>query len=1218
LLDHAKLVRGRAIACLVTSLLLVVLFTGSNAGARLSSAEGAAAQMGTTINVPGDQPTLQAAVAAAAGGDTILLAPGTYQGGVYIQNKALTIASRFQTTGEASYIEQTVVSGIAANYCGGAAGCRGDALVEFGSNASGGAVVGLTITNGAKGVRSGSIVDISSSHVVSTSDGVNYTSGSGGTISNSLFANNGDDGIDLNDDVATHVVNNTIRDNRDDGIEYRVRSGSSPVTLEFTGNVITGNKEDGIQFIDSPDISPRTLRVERNVFSNNALAAIGVLAAGSNDTVEDLSGAPMVERMYVANNTFSAGNYGVVGGASAVVLNNIFVGAKGTAVRRVSGNSTVTYNLFWSNALNYDQSNVDSAHTLLADPLLNPDWTLGAGSPAIDAGTAFFQWQGETVLNLPPTSYQGSAPDLGAFESGGGPAPNTPPTVDAGADQTITLPADAPLDGTVSDDGRPNPPGALTTVWGVDSGPGSVTFANANAVDTRASFATAGAYVLRLTANDGALSASDTVQITVQAAGTGSVERRIATGTDDAEERATGSMYLNSSDIELVFDSNNQTDGLRFTNVPIPNHATITGAYVQFEADATQSETTNLVVQGQSADNAATFTSATRNVSSRPRTAASTGWTPQPWTLVGEAGAKQRTPGLSAVIQEIVNRPGWASGNALAIIITGTGHRTARAFEGKPAGAALLHVDYVSAGSSDAPPVARLGMSPTSGTAPLGVSADASGSTDTDSTPIASYTFDFGDGSAAVGPQAGATANHTYPTAGTFTVTVTVKDTAGLFSTATAQVRVDAGDAPPTAKLTVSPTSGSTPLGVSADASASTDTDSTPIASYTFDFGDGSAAVGPQTGAIATHTYTTAGPYTVTVTVKDTAGLSSDATVQVTVTDLPPSAKLTASPASGTAPLDVNADASASTDTDSTPIASYTFDFGDGSAAVGPQAGATANHTYTTLGTYTVTVTVKDTAGFSSTASAQVHVNPAGDAPPTARLTVSPASGSKPLGVSADASASTDTDSTPIAIYTFDFGDGSAAVGPQAGATATHTYLNAGNYTVTVTVKDTAGLSSTATAQVAVSGNVVGNPGFETDLSGWNSGSTTTPLTRVSGGHTGSWAAKVTNTGSSATSCTLNDSPNWVKVSSAGTYTGTTWVRADSVGAVLKLRFREYSGSTQVGSATTQVTLTTSWQLVSVTYSVPSAGTSLDFNAYISSAPSGTCFYADDAVIQIG
>ncbi len=51
--------------------------------------------------------------------------------------------------------------------------------------------------------------------------------------------------------------------------------------------------------------------------------------------------------------------------------------------------------------------------------------------------------------------------------------------------------------------------------------------------------------------------------------------------------------------------------------------------------------------------------------------------------------------------------------------------------------------------------------------------------------PALTYAFDFGDGSAAVGPQAGATATHTYTSAGTFTVTVTVADTSGLISHAT-------------------------------------------------------------------------------------------------------------------------------------------------------------------------------------------------------------------------------------------------------------------------------------------------------------------------------------------------------------------------------------------------------------------------------------------------
>jgi PKD repeat protein len=191
-------------------------------------------------------------------------------------------------------------------------------------------------------------------------------------------------------------------------------------------------------------------------------------------------------------------------------------------------------------------------------------------------------------------------------------------------------------------------------------------------------------------------------------------------------------------------------------------------------------------------------------------------------------------------------------------------------------------------------------------------------------------------------------------------------------------------------------------------------------------------------------------------------------------------------------------------------------------------------------------------------------------------------------------------------------------VGPQAGATATHTYSTAGTYTVTVTVTDTAGLSSTATATVVVKRNLVLNPGFETDLSGWNtSGSgTNIALTRVAGGHSGGWAASLANNGTSASTCTLNDSPNWVSATSAGTYTAALWVRGATSGATLKLRLREYSGSTLVGTALSQVTLSTSWQQVTVAYVPGAAGSStLDLNAYVVNAAPGTCFLADDASI---
>ena len=93
--------------------------------------------------------------------------------------------------------------------------------------------------------------------------------------------------------------------------------------------------------------------------------------------------------------------------------------------------------------------------------------------------------------------------------------PNQSPTAFAGADQTISLPAAATLSGTASDDGLPIPPSLLTFAWSKISGPGTVTFANASALNTTASFSAAGTYVLRLTVTDSALAASDDLTVTV-------------------------------------------------------------------------------------------------------------------------------------------------------------------------------------------------------------------------------------------------------------------------------------------------------------------------------------------------------------------------------------------------------------------------------------------------------------------------------------------------------------------------------------------------------------------------------------------------------------------------------------------------------------------------------------------------------------------------------
>ena len=94
-------------------------------------------------------------------------------------------------------------------------------------------------------------------------------------------------------------------------------------------------------------------------------------------------------------------------------------------------------------------------------------------------------------------------------------AGNLPPTVEAGTNVTVTLDAGATLNATVTDDGLPDPPATVTVTWSKVSGPGAVTFGNANSIDTTASFSLPGDYVLRLTASDGQVSNSDTMTVKV-------------------------------------------------------------------------------------------------------------------------------------------------------------------------------------------------------------------------------------------------------------------------------------------------------------------------------------------------------------------------------------------------------------------------------------------------------------------------------------------------------------------------------------------------------------------------------------------------------------------------------------------------------------------------------------------------------------------------------
>ena len=179
---------------------------------------------------------------------------------------------------------------------------------------------------------------------------------------------------------------------------------------------------------------------------------------------------------------------------------------------------------------------------------------------------------------------------------------------------------------------------------------------------------------------------------------------------DDAEERkSNGSIILSSSDLELIQDGFSYlTVGVRFDNLNIPPAAIVAEAYIQFTVDEADSGTTELTIKGHRTDDAPDFNQTTNNITSRPTTNAAVNWEPAPWSNTGEASFKQRTPDLSTIVQEIINRPGWTPNNAMAFVFTGSGERTADSYDGNPDGAPVLHVSFYDNGSNISDPIVNM------------------------------------------------------------------------------------------------------------------------------------------------------------------------------------------------------------------------------------------------------------------------------------------------------------------------------------------------------------------------------------------------------------------------------------------------------------------------------------------------------------------------------
>ena len=358
-----------------------------------------------TILVPEEYATIQGGVDAAGDGDLVLVAPGTYSGGITISGKSITLASLYETTNDPSFIDQTTIEG-------------GSPAIVVTATAPGTVIKGFRFINGKDPIKffshGSSIKNLFDNN---GGDAISFEDVGGAAIGNVCWSP-GDDCVDVDHPQSDVLIeSNTLNDARDDGIEIRNGNYTGDlVTITVRNNTITNSGRDAIQIIDYSAQANRKFVIEYNLIRNSGFVGLGLMDNG--ETIEDFRAASMPERIHVFNNTFDSNTYGITGGDNLIALNNVIVNSTILGMKGVDGDSIAAYNLFWNNAVDEQTSNLDLATTLFADPLLDAEGILSPGSPAIDAGTDFFAWLGETVLDLPASEYLGNAPDLGAYEFG--------------------------------------------------------------------------------------------------------------------------------------------------------------------------------------------------------------------------------------------------------------------------------------------------------------------------------------------------------------------------------------------------------------------------------------------------------------------------------------------------------------------------------------------------------------------------------------------------------------------------------------------------------------------------------------------------------------------------------------------------------------------------------------------------------------------------------
>ena len=385
------------------------------------------------LRVPEEYATIQAAITAAVAGDVIQVRAGTYAENLLLDRPIVLTAASFDPVNPVN--NTAILEG-----GGGVTITIPPDLTQMPT------IRGFVIRSNNIGIQSSSPFIVEFNYFLAATDQVNYQWGSGGANRNNLYFKPGDDAIQLdNTDRPLLIENNRILYATDDGIEINLQDKPSPpaiVDVNIWNNMIIGSKEDGIQLIDFPGEPQNTNRrivILGNLIANSQKAGIGLMP--NTNTVEDLSGADMVEPIQVFNNTLYGNNHGISGGDNLVAFNNIITNSAGRGVWRVQGppgsNSVVAHTLFFNNTQDNDQSTMgpgiitgqDPRFTAAPNPGADGTWEtvdddfsgllLQSSSPAVDKGvTQYTAVSGELIPASPLTGFIGAAPDLGWREFG--------------------------------------------------------------------------------------------------------------------------------------------------------------------------------------------------------------------------------------------------------------------------------------------------------------------------------------------------------------------------------------------------------------------------------------------------------------------------------------------------------------------------------------------------------------------------------------------------------------------------------------------------------------------------------------------------------------------------------------------------------------------------------------------------------------------------------